>query len=97
MGKTPFDKKIISNSLSKKLNITFKGKNELRGWYYLDGKKTIRYRIPKGRGTISYAFQREIENSTRLNNDDFEALIRCPMTGPKYDNRMRRLRDRNLL
>jgi len=97
MSKKLFDKYEIYTALKNKLKIKFKPGRELKGWYCLDGIKRFKFRIPRGRGEISHSFQKQIENSSRLNNDNFEALINCPLTGPKYDNLMRGLCDRNLL
>jgi len=92
------DKKRIHDSLKNKLSVDFrKGGKELIGWYYLDGRKTIRFKVPKGRGDITPGYQKAIENSSRLSNNDFERLIDCPMKGPEYANMMKELRNRNLL
>lgn len=98
MSRVLFDKKRIYDSIKNKLNVAFrKGTKELIGWYYLDYRKTIRFKVPKGRGEITPGYQKAIERSSRLCNEDFERLIDCPMKGSEYDNLMRSLRDRNLL
>lgn len=97
MSKVLFDKKKVYNALKNKLNIDFKPGRELNGWYFLDGKKTLKFKAQRGRGTLSIGFQKQIESKSRLSNDDFELLIKCPLTGPNYDNKMRGLRDKNLL
>jgi len=97
MSKTLFDKRRIYLALKNKLNIKFKGSYELVGWYFLDGKKLLRFRAQKGRGQMTPGYQKEIENSSRLNNEDFEKLIKCPLRGPGYEKKIRELRDKNLI
>jgi hypothetical protein len=97
MSKTQFNKDRVYNALKNKLNINFKPGRELKGWYYLDGIKTLQFRVQRGRGSLSKGFQKQIEQTSRLSNNDFERLILCPMTGPKFDNLMRELRDKRQL
>lgn len=97
MSETLFNKFTIYNALKSKLKINFKPGRELSGWYCLDGVKRFKFRVPRGRGKISRGFQNQIEDTSRLNNDDFEDLIRCPLTGPKYDSKMKELEKRNLI
>jgi hypothetical protein len=97
MSKSLFDKRRIYEALKNKLKIDFRDSRELVGWYYLDGKKTNRFTIPKGRGTITPGYQKAIEKKSRLNNEDFERLIICPMGGPEYDDKMRELVRNRLL
>jgi len=89
MSRTLFEKKKIYECLKNKLNINFVETYELKGWYYLEGKKLIRFKVPKGRGTISIGFQKEIENTSKLSKEDFELLIKCPMTGSDYEKKMK--------
>jgi len=97
MSRSLFDKKRIFDSLSTKLNIKFRGTYDLVGWFYVDGKKLIRFKVPKGRGQITPGYQKEIRNTSRLDRNDFDKLISCPMKGPEYILKIRELQQQGLL
>lgn len=57
-------------------------------WYYLDGKKAIRVKLPNkhgGSGSVSTGFIKSIQNSLRLKTDQFEDLVECPLSKEDFE------------
>lgn len=83
----------LANCLRSKLDVDFGSGSELCGWYYLDGKKTLRVTVPKGHGhsEISHRVMKRITNSLRINEKQFDDLYRCPMSGSDFEQVIRSL------
>lgn len=76
----------VKSSLEKKLNINFAGGKELNGWLYYKKQKILRITIPKGRDELKIGTQNSIRNKLRLNSNDFDDLINCPLRLEDYIN-----------
>ena len=89
MGKLNFKPREITNALEGKLSIGFRGGPERVGWYILDGRKEIRFKIPHihsswGKGTIN-----DIISRSKLNKDEFRELVDCPIDSARYEELIR--------
>ena len=61
-------------------------------WYRLEGKKTLRITMPNihgGSGSLSTGFIKQIQNSLRLNTNQFEDLVECPLSAEEYEKILR--------
>lgn len=61
-------------------------------WYCLDGKKMLRIKMPNvhgGAGSISTGFLKQIQNNMRVNTQQFEELVECPLTPEEYEKIVR--------
>ena len=62
-------------------------------WYYLDGKREIRIKLPNvhgGSGSLSTGFIKGIQNSLRLKTDQFEDLVECPLSAEEFEALIRK-------
>lgn len=89
MGKLNYTPREITHTLENKLAVPFREGRERVGWYVLDGRKRIRFRIPKlhaswGKGTIA-----DIIRHSRLAKEEFRQLVGCPLTRWDYDDILR--------
>ena len=71
--------------MEDKLAIEFRQGPERVGWFVIEGVKTIRFKIPHihsswGKGTIS-----DIVRRSKLNHEEFAALVACPMSRADYE------------
>lgn len=89
MGKLNYQPREITAALENKLSIRFREGKERVGWYYLEGKKAIRFTIPHihkswGPGTIN-----DIARRSRLTKDEFGQLVDCPIDARSYEEIVR--------
>lgn len=57
-------------------------------WYYIDGRKHHRITLPNqhgGSGSVSTGFLKKIQNQLRLQTEQFEDLVECPLTAEEYE------------
>ena len=88
----------VYNAVSNKLEIQFRTSGpHFTGWYILEGKKTHRISIPKGRKTLSTGVQKDVREKLRLSEEEFFSLIKCPMTGKDYAAKMQELKEQGIL
>lgn len=61
-------------------------------WYRLGGKKILRITMPNihgGSGSLSTGFIKQIQNNLRLNTNQFEDLVECPLSADEYEKILR--------
>ena len=81
----------LSRAFETKLGIRLSGSRHRSGWYTLDGRKLFRVIMPKAHSNWSKSVQRSLLKVTELSPDEFDDLVRCPMTGPQFADRAREL------
>ncbi|MBM3241568.1 hypothetical protein FJZ31_35250 [Candidatus Poribacteria bacterium] len=98
MSKSTFRANQVYNVISNKLEIQFRTSGpHFTGWYILEGKKTHRISVPKGRKTLSAGVQKDVREKLRLNEEEFSSLIECPMKGKDYAAKMQDLKGQGIL
>ena len=98
MSKSTFRANEVYNIISNKLEIQFRTSGpHFTGWYILEGKKTHRISVPKGRKPLSTGVQKDIREKLRLGEEEFFSLIECPMKGKDYAERMQELKEQGIL
>ena len=89
--------KRVKDFLDNKLNIDWaKGGKELKGWYWLDGKKVLTVYIPHQHGggsgdSLSFDVLKKVGNNLKVKSEEFDNLYECPMSGPDYETKIRGL------
>ncbi len=63
---------VVKKKLESKLNIEFRGKKEINGWFYYNGYKVFRITIPKGRKDLTPGVHNDIRNKLMLNSSSFD-------------------------
>ena len=82
----------LNNALENKLGIPFRRGKHRSGSYRLpDGEHLFNVTLPHSHRSVSKGVQRDLLRHTRLSPDEFDDLVRCPMTGPQYEARAREL------
>ena len=81
----------LSRAFETKLGIRLSGSRHRSGWYTLDGRKLFRVIMPKAHSNWSKSVQRSLLKVTELSPEEFDDLVRCPMTGPQFADRAREL------
>ena len=83
----------INKSVPKKLSLQkLETTREQHGDYYLDGKYQFRVTMPNihgGSGSVSTGMLKIARESVHLTSREYADLVRCPMTGEQYDEKMR--------
>ena len=81
----------LTRAFENKLGISFGGGQHRSGWYTLDGRKLFRIVLPKAHRDWGVSTKSNIFQQTKLSPDEFDDLVRCPMTGPQFAARAREL------
>lgn len=90
--KSNYSPRDLTRMCEGKLAIDFRDGDERTGWYYLDGKPLFRVTIPKiHRGDWGRRVQKHVFVQTRLTPDDYDDLVRCPMSASEFVVRVREL------
>lgn len=86
----------LNNAFENKLGIAFRSGKHRSGSYRLpDGDHLFVVTFPqRHRRGVSKGVQRDLLRKTRLSPEEFDDLVRCPMTGPQFEARARELFDR---
>ena len=79
----------LTRAFENKLGIPFRGDRHRSGWYSLDGRKLFRIVLPKSHRDWGIKTKSNIFEQTKLTRDEFDDLVRCPMTGPQFEARAR--------
>jgi hypothetical protein len=66
---------------------------EKSSWALLDGQRVLRVTYPKvhAHSDLPVGTVQSIRKQLRLDRDDFERFVRCPMTAPEYELHLRTL------
>ena len=89
---TARDLERVVNKLSLEPSITIRRGPHPAYWYCLDGKKELRITMPNihgGSGSISTGFLKQIQNNLRLNTQQFEDLVECPLKVEEFERIVR--------
>ena len=81
----------LSRAFENKLAIPFRGDRHRSGWYTLGDRKLFRIVMPKSHRDWAIKTKSTMFSATRLSPEEFDDLVRCPMTGPQYEARAREL------
>lgn len=81
----------VKKQCENKLDIEFRSGGEFNGWFWLDGKKTARITVPKGRKPIPPKTYKSMATQLKLAVEDFDDLLECPLTKEKYERKLRAL------
>lgn len=84
-----FDTGDVKRVCEKKLSISFRSSGEFNGWFSLDGKKTARITIPKGKKPIPEKTYKSMAKQLCLSTDQFDDLLECPLKRPGYEEILR--------
>jgi hypothetical protein len=89
MGELNYSARRVTRTLESKLGVRFEDRRERVGWYVLDNREEVRFKIPRlheswGKGTIA-----DIIRRSRLKKPEFRKLVGCPMTRTMYDDILR--------
>lgn len=74
-----------------------KSRKEVNLRIYLNGKRVGRVTVPKGRGPLHPTTAKKIRDQLKLNPDEFREFVRCPLTGPDYEERLRDLQAKDII
>ncbi|MEA2061732.1 MAG: hypothetical protein U9P10_14775 [Thermodesulfobacteriota bacterium] len=85
MKNAQFNVRDVKKVGEKKLHIKFKSGKEFNGWFKLNGIKTKRITIPKGRKNIPRGTYSTMARQLGLSVSDFDLLLECPLTKEKYE------------
>ena len=87
MSINDYSEKSIRNAIKNKLKPAIqksRSKHD-KGKIYLQGKIEARVKIPNAHNKImKESKSKYIANGLKLNHDEFNELIDCPLTGPMY-------------
>lgn len=97
MKNSKFDTLDVKTRCENKLDIVFKSSGELNGWYLLGEKRVARITVPHGRKFIPPKTYKSMATQLKLSVDDFDALLECPLTGAKYEEKIQALAQQGLL
>lgn len=78
----------VGKSIDEKVRPSGGGREDT-GWFYLDGKKQLRVTVPRGHGPLAPGTCNKIKRQLHLTNEEFRALVKCPMTSTDYEKLIR--------
>lgn len=84
MKNSKFHTNDVKSKCESKLKIKHRKGKELNGWFVLDGKKTARITIPKGRKPIPPKTYKSMALQLKLTTAEFDNLLECPLTLRDY-------------
>jgi hypothetical protein len=82
-----YSEKVIRNKIINKIKPEIKkGRSKhQKGYIYMEGKCIAKVKIPNDHDRIMRQRKSQyISTALRLDDDQFNSLIDCPITGPKY-------------
>ncbi len=94
MSINQYEEKEIRNSILNKINPTIKPSSRSKhdkGYIYLDSKVVGKVKIPNNHNRpMKGSKSQYIAQNLQLEDDQFNDLIDCPLTGPQYYDLLRR-------
>lgn len=75
----------VKRVCENKLDIQFRSGKEFNGWYILDGVKTCRITVPKGKKDLKPGTYRSMAKQLKLSIDEFDLLLDCPLKKSEYE------------
>jgi hypothetical protein len=95
MKQSAFDTHDVKKCCEKKLDISFRAGKEFNGWFRLDGKKTARITVAKGRKNIHPKTYKSMAAQLKLNIQQFDELLECPLGQDGYEKILRNILDKS--
>jgi hypothetical protein len=77
-------KKAELAKIFKKLKLNVRSTKHRYGWFVFEGKKTLRMHFSHGKGDVPGKVSDKIRSQLRLTQNDFRALINCPLSLSDY-------------
>jgi hypothetical protein len=68
----------------KKLKLDVRSTSHNYGWLIVNGSKILRVHYSHGKGELPKKIIHKIRSQLKLNEKDFDALIRCPLSYENY-------------
>lgn len=84
-----FDSHEIRRVCERKLGIAFKSGKEYNGWYRINGRKTKRITVPKGRKFVPPNTYSSMARQLGLTSSQFDDMLICTITRVQYDSLLR--------
>lgn len=84
MKNTSFNTNDIKKRCENKLEIEFRKTKEFNGWYRLEGIKTVRITVPKGRKFVPPKTYKSMATQLKLKVSQFDDLLECPLDHNEY-------------
>jgi len=84
MKNNQYNTRDVKRTCENKLKIKFRRGKEFNGWFYLDGKKSRRITVPKGRDSIPKGTYNNMAKQLSLKIEEFDDLLDCPLDHSKY-------------
>ena len=83
----------LARAFERKLGVQFREGKHRTGWYRLPegGAGLFFVALPKAHRRWSPTVLHSLFKATRLSPEEFDDLVRCPMTGPQFEARAREL------
>ena len=85
MKNANFDTRDVKTTCENKLDIEFRKSKEFNGWFWLNGKKTKRITVPKGRKPVPRGTYKNMARQLGLNVSQFDDLLECPLDKESYE------------
>ena len=86
---TRYRKQDVRRAVESKSGGIRKSRKEVNLRIYLDGKRVLRVTVPKGRGRLHPRTAGKIRDQLKLDPEQFQRLVKCPLTGPGYEQILR--------
>jgi hypothetical protein len=84
MKNTSFNTNDIKRCCENKLDIEFRPAKEFNGLYFLEGKKTARITVSKGRKFVPPKTYKSMAKQLKLTVNQFDDLLECPLIHKDY-------------
>lgn len=88
MKNSQFSVKDVKKVGEKKLHIEFRSGKEFNGWFLLNGKKSKRLTVPKGRKGIPPKTYKSMATQLGITVADFDLLLECPLSKEEYEKKI---------
>lgn len=85
MKNNKFHTNRVKTVCENKLDIEFRSGKEYNGWFLLDGRKSKRITVPKGRKPIPPKTYKSMAKQLGLDIDNFDELLECPLKKDAYE------------
>ncbi len=86
---TRHTKQDVRRAVERKSGGIRKSRKEVNLRLYLDEKRVGRVTVPKGRGPLHPRTAAKIRDQLKLTRDEFLEFVKCDLTGPGYEHRLR--------
>lgn len=84
MDNTKYNSQEIRKVCENKLEINFQARKHFKGWYKLNGVKTTKIIVPKGKKFIPKGTYKSMAEQLKLEIQEFDELLKCPLSHEEY-------------